>query len=75
MKCMIIDDNMNGTWKEILESLSRQHIDEENNKKKRINKQALLMLNNATSDVLQTTEIVNEEARTAILSLESPQSI
>ncbi|CAF5091851.1 unnamed protein product, partial [Rotaria magnacalcarata] len=54
MKCIIIDDNMSILWKEIMESLSRQHIDEENNKKKRINKQPFLMLTNPTSQLLQT---------------------
>ncbi|CAF2085680.1 unnamed protein product [Rotaria magnacalcarata] len=55
MKCIIIDDNMSILWKEIMESLSRQHIDEENNKKKRINKQPFLMPTNTTSQLLQTS--------------------
>ncbi|CAF2922492.1 unnamed protein product [Rotaria sp. Silwood2] len=67
MKCMILDDNMSVTWKEVMESLSRQHIDEENNKKKKINKQSSssLVLSNTTSQCSSLTTVSNEEEATA----------
>ncbi|CAF3710089.1 unnamed protein product [Rotaria socialis] len=74
MKCIIIDDNMSILWKEIMESLSRQHIDEENNKKKRINKQPFLVSTNTTSQLLQTSANLDGQAMTTAMSSEPPQS-
>lgn len=36
MKCLIHDDNLEPIWKEILDSINRQHIDEASNKKKKM---------------------------------------
>lgn len=39
MKCMILDENIGDHWKEITDSLGRQHIDEYNNNKKKLHSQ------------------------------------
>ena len=68
MKCIIIDDNMSSLWKEIVESLSRQHLDEESNIKKRINKQPSLALTNTTSQIAQIATILDEQETIATMS-------
>ena len=68
MKCIIIDDNMSSLWKEIVESLSRQHIGEESNRKKRINKQLSLALTNTTSQIAQIATILDEQETIATIS-------
>ncbi|CAF2088940.1 unnamed protein product, partial [Rotaria magnacalcarata] len=55
MKCTILDDNIDDHWKEITDSLGRQHIDEENNKKKRIRpEQSSATLNPTPHQITQT---------------------
>ncbi|CAF1930900.1 unnamed protein product, partial [Rotaria magnacalcarata] len=55
MKCTILDDNIDDHWKEITDSFGRQHIDEENNKKKRIRpEQSLATLNPTPHQITQT---------------------
>ena len=36
MKCIIHDDNLDAVWKEVVDSVNRQHIDEVSNKKKKV---------------------------------------
>ena len=63
MKCMILDDNINDQWKEIMDSLGRQHIDEANNKKKRICQERQSMISNITSlENVQVFSVFNEQS-------------
>ncbi len=43
---MIFDDNMSDQWQELIDSLGRQHIDEENNNKKKIRQEPLSTVSN-----------------------------
>ncbi|CAF1199852.1 unnamed protein product [Rotaria sordida] len=61
MKCMILDDNIADQWKEIKESLGRQHIDEANNKKKRISKDSTSTITNITLPQVTQTSTANKE--------------
>ena len=36
MKCLVHDENLDAVWKEVADSIGRQHIDEESNKKKKM---------------------------------------
>ena len=74
MKCIIIDDNMSSLRKEIMESLSRQHIDEESNRKKRIDKQPSLTLTNTTPQIAQIATILDEQETITTMSSASSRS-
>jgi hypothetical protein len=65
---MILDDNLKAVWEEITSSLSRQHIDIENNMKKKIHKEPPLVLANTTSQLAQTSTIVTEQEATSLAS-------
>ncbi len=72
MKCMIHDDNMSNIWKEVKESLSRQHLDEENNKKKRIRQESPSIIEDTTPPMPSQTLITdNEQATTPLTSTTS----
>ena len=42
MKCTILDDNINDHWKEILDFIDRQHIDEDDNRKNNLSRTILI---------------------------------
>ena len=49
MKCTVHDESMALIWKEIVDSVNRQHIDEANNKKKRIRHDSVQSAGNSTT--------------------------
>lgn len=56
---MIHDDNLQQIWKEVVDSISRQHIDEESNKKKKL-QQVKLTTDLSTTRAVTSTE--NQQA-------------
>lgn len=70
---MIIDENINGVWKEVIDSLSRQHIDEANNRKKRISKeQPVTSTTTTTESSTEQTPIFLSEQEKPSLEIMSP---
>lgn len=63
IKCGIPDNSIDGVWKEIKDSLARQHLDEESNKKKKIRQeQFTVSMNSTTPEPTQTsTSNTNQE--------------
>ena len=64
MRCTILDDQIDSYWKEIIDSLSRQHIDEENNKKKKIRPEQLIMARNLTPSQIKEISTASDEHQT-----------
>ncbi|CAF1397047.1 unnamed protein product [Adineta steineri] len=64
MKCMILDDNLKVVWDEVVGSLSRQHIDEESNKKKKIHTELLSTSTTSSSQLAHKPTIPTEQGTT-----------
>lgn len=60
MKCLIHDDDLPPIWKEIMDSINRQHIDEANNKKKKMRQD--ISPSTTTSTAQSETQISNDDS-------------
>ena len=61
MKCLIQDENLEAVWKEVTDSVGRQHIDEESNKKKKIRQSTPMSTPTATLTVAIEQPVTTEE--------------
>lgn len=67
LKCAIPDHSMDAVWKEIKDSLARQHLDEESNKKKKIRQeQFTISMNLSMPEPPQTSAIDTAQEEIAI---------
>lgn len=73
MKCTIHDESLTLIWKEVVDSVNRQHIDEANNKKKRIRYDSTQLASNSTTQSnTQSTENSMTHSDTQTSNEDSP---
>ena len=71
MKCAIPDHSMDAVWKEVKDSLARQHLDEESNKKKKIRQEQFTIHMNLTVPEPEQTSSNDTNQEEIAITLES----
>lgn len=74
LKCAIPDHSMDAVWKEIKDSLARQHLDEESNKKKKIRQEQFTISMNSTVPEPPQASATDANQDEVIIILETEES-